>query len=252
MGKSPGAQVTRTEPDRLTNDFNRTRYGAARAAGSQPYTPYLGQTVAGASSLSPEAVERTRLASNFGMMGMGAMAGDPTMVAQMMNPYNATLDPYWAQQRQMTLGAIGDQATRAGAFGGGRHGVAEGQALSDIANAQAMQRYGEFNSAMGRAGQLANFGMGANSQLFGMGDYFRNIQQQQLDDQLRRFEEARDWDVRNLNVLNSAVGGPSGQTTTTPMNRNAMGAALGGAATGSMFGPVGAGIGAAGGLLGWW
>lgn len=250
MSKGGKDQVVRQELDPMTRDYMKRVYGAAGAAASQPYTPYQGPTVAGVSDLTPEAAQRWQGLANFGMTGAGAMAGDPTAIASMMNPYLATMNPYWDQQRQSALSAVGDQATRAGAFGGGRHGVAEGQALADIGNAQAAQQYGAFEAAMGRAGQLANLGLSANAAQFGAGDYFRNVQQQQLDDNYKRFVEARDWDQRNLGILSSVMGGPYGQVQSTPTERNLLTGALGGAATGSAFGPIGAGIGGGLGLLG--
>ena len=96
-----------------------------------------------------------------GQTGLAALTGQPGAVNSLMNPYSETLNPYWDVLRGKTLNAIGDQASLAGAFGGSRQGVAEGQGLADIANAQAGQRYGEFNSAMARAAQLANLGFGA-------------------------------------------------------------------------------------------
>lgn len=249
--KGGGTQTVETKLDDATREYMKRVYGAGAAAGQQPYTAYTGQTVAGVSPLAPEATERYRQAANFGLAGMGAMAGDPDMIAKMMNPYSATMDPIWKQAQEQALAGVGDIATRSGAFGGGRHGVAEGQALSDIANQRAAQRYGEFNNAMARAGQLAGFGMGANAAQMGAADYYRNIQQQQLEDNYRRFVEARDWDVRNLDVMRSALGGPYGQTQVQHMQSNPLAGAVGGAMTGFGVGGVpGAVIGGVGGLLG--
>jgi hypothetical protein len=157
--------------------------GAAVSAMSDPGDPYVQQAIGNYGQFA-----------NLGMTGANAMAGDPSAVAQMMNPYNATLNPYWDQMRQQTLGTIGQQATQANAYGGSRHGVAEGQGLADIANMQAGQRYGEFGNAMGRAGQLANLGFGANQGLFQAGDYLR---------------------TRDIDLLNRAMG-PHGTSQTQP------------------------------------
>ena len=123
---------------------------------TQAYVDQLRQAAIGASG-SPIYGQ----AAQAGQMGLAALTGQPGAVNSLMNPYSETLNPYWDVLRGKTLNAIGDQASLAGAFGGSRQGVAEGQGLADIANAQAGQRYGEFNSAMARAAQLANLGFGA-------------------------------------------------------------------------------------------
>ncbi len=103
-------------------------------------------------------------AQTAGGLGLSALTGDSTALGRLMNPYTETLNPIWNQLRSTTLQTIGDQATAAGAYGGSRQGVAEGQALADIANAQAGQRYQEYGGAMNRAAQLANLGFGVNPQ----------------------------------------------------------------------------------------
>lgn len=147
--------------------------------------------------------------ADLGMVGANAMAGDQSAIARMMNPYASTMDPIWDQMRQRSMGAVNDAATQGHAFGGARHGVAEGVALGDVGNAQATQRYGEFNSAMGRAGQLADLGMTANQNMSGM-----------------------DWDARNQGLLMGAMG-PYGTSTTTTGGGNILGGAVGGAMTGA-------------------
>ena len=233
MSKGAGEQVVKNELDPATKEHMRRTFGAAAAAGAQPYTPYQGQTVAGVSSLAPEAIERMRQASNFGMGGMQQMAN------LAMGDYGA-LTPAFQRAQEQAIAAGNEQATRAGAFGGSRHGVAQGELQANVANQQAML-------GVNAAQQLAQMGMGQNAAQFGAGDYMRNVQQEQLTDQQRRFMEARDWDQRNLGILTGAMGGPSGSTQTTPQSRNVLGGVAGGAMAGSPFGLPGM-IG--GGLLG--
>lgn len=141
--------------------------------------------VAGVDPLTNQAVNNWQQMIGYGNTGMGALAGDPAAVGRMMNPYNETLNPFWDMLRQRGLSTLGSQATLQGAFGGDRHAVAEGSMLADVNNDQAAQRYGEFTNAMGRAGELAYMGMGANNSLFGAGDYLRNVRQQQLNGKYR-------------------------------------------------------------------
>jgi hypothetical protein len=116
---------------------------------------------------------------NLGMGGMRALAGDPRATQNLMNPYEqqvmSAMDPMFAKARAGAMNTIGDQATRARAFGGSRQGVAQGVALGNIANQQAQTmaslRYQGFGDAMGRAGQLANLGMGAAQAGGQMGQY---------------------------------------------------------------------------------
>lgn len=159
----------------------------------------------------------------LGGVGLSALGGDANALQQLMGGYGSQLDPYWNQLRQQTLGTIGDQATQSGAYGGSRQGVAEGAALGQIAQGQAGQRYGEYQNALGRAGQLANLGFGIDPQMLGL--------------------------------LQGSIG-PYGQTQTTHTQSDPFSQLLGGGLTiaslfggGPMAGLAGAGA-QAGGLLG--
>jgi hypothetical protein len=124
------------------------------------------------------------------------------------------------------------------------------------AQGMGLQAQGLGLNALGQAQGAAQGQAGIAGQLFGAGDYNRQVQQQGLDDQYRRFLEQRDWGVRNLDILKGGMTGmPYGQTTTVPQERNVASGILGGAATGASIGSVipgiGTGIGAGiGGLLG--
>lgn len=136
--------------------------------------------VAGPNQATLDAMEQWRKMMGYGNVGMSALTGDPNAVNQFMNPYDATMNPYWDQMRQSTLSAIGSKAAMSGAFGGSRQGVAEGQGLADVAMGQAGQRYGEFGNAMNRAMFVGGQGANATANLFGGGDYLRQIEQARL------------------------------------------------------------------------
>lgn len=144
--------------------------------------------------------------ANAGNLGLGALTGGPN---PFMNTYLSGLDPQWAQLRQQTLGAIGDQATQAGAFGGSRQGVAQGVALGELGNAQAQQQYQAFNDAQQRALQAANLGFGA----IGAGAFLPQMYHQ-----------------GQLGLLQQGLG-PYGQTQSTPTQGGGLGGLLGGALT---------------------
>ena len=123
--------------------------------------------------------------------GAANAAGMPN-VAAFQNPYtqdviNRTQQDI-ARQQQQSFNTLGAQATAAGAFGGSRHGVAQGvmagqygQMAGDIA---AQQRQAGFNTALQAAQQqqgqqLAAAGQMGNlaGQAFGMGQGITGMQQ---------------------------------------------------------------------------
>lgn len=158
-------QNSQTSVDARTDARMRDIWNAGVAAGNAGPSPLL----SGASDY------------NTGLMGAGqagiaALAGDPAAAAQFMNPYQQNVidanNAQWQRVNAQTVNRVNDLATRANAFGGSRHGVAEGVALADNAMAQQAQNagllYSGYTNAMDRAAQLANLGFagaGANSQL---------------------------------------------------------------------------------------
>lgn len=106
-------------------------------------------------------------AQTAGNLGFGALSGDPNASKQLMNPYiqnvidanNANL----AKTQLQTTNQINDQATKAGAFGGSRQGVAEGVALANnqqnnnALNANLLNN--GYNTAMQQANTLAGYGL---------------------------------------------------------------------------------------------
>lgn len=257
MAKKGAGDTTTTKLDPATEAYRKKVFGAAEQASQQPLTQYGGQTVADANGLSVDAA--TQLQRNGGLfdLGVGALSGDPTAMGKFYNPYESgVVDAASRDAKRLANEArmgIGDQAALAGAFGGDRQGVAEGQATGDIYNSAADRvaqlRYQGFSDAQTRALQAANLGFGINQQSFNAGDYFRGIDQQYLTGEQNRFNEGRDWDVRNLGILQSGLTGvPTGSTTTTPNASNPLMAGAGGALSGwQVAGPPGA---IAGGLLG--
>jgi hypothetical protein len=111
-------------------------------------------------------------------------------INQFMNPYtgmvtqNAMRD--LNQQRQMAVNDTGAAATRAGAFGGSRHGVAEALTNTGFAEQGAnmfgnLQQQG-FNTALQAAQNQQNIQSGLAGQGFGFG---QSIQQQQAAEGLQ-------------------------------------------------------------------
>lgn len=78
---------------------------------------------------------------------------DPKMAMGFMNPYLEAMNPLWDKIRASSLNAVDSRATEAGAYGGSRNSIAQGQALTGIADAQAQQNYGAYQNAQGQAYQ---------------------------------------------------------------------------------------------------
>lgn len=132
--------------------------------------------------------------ANFGMGGMAALSGDPAAVAKLMNPYMSNVvdasNANYGRTSSMLQKQLDDRATQAGAFGGGRADVATGAAQGELAAGHntdvANLLYGGYGQAMGQAGELANFGMGANGAMMQGGDYMRNIAMAQANPELMK------------------------------------------------------------------
>lgn len=133
--------------------------------------------------------------ANAGALGLGSLTGQNQAF---MNPYLQFTNPLFDELRQKSLQAVGGAATQAGAYGGSRQGVAQGQAVSDIANQQAAYNVQGFNDAQQRALAAANLGFGA----IGAGAF---LPQQYASGQ--------------LGLLNQGIG-PYGMTTTTTQHQS--------------------------------
>lgn len=161
---------------------------------------------------------------------------------QYMNPYMSQVMDQWNKQfgdlRQGTLNDVNQQAMQSGAFGGSRHGVAEGQALADLGKAQAMQQagllqqgydtsYGQFandrNTQLQGGQAMANLGLAGAA---GQSAYGTQAQQTAQNAMLARYqEEARrqGWSQQQLQAMIAAMQGApysqtASQTTKTPGN----------------------------------
>jgi hypothetical protein len=147
-------------------------------------------------------------AQGLQMAGQGTIAsGMGPNIAQFQNPYTQQViqrtEQDIARQREMAMNQLGAQAGAAGAFGGSRHGVAEGVLGGEYArmagDMAAQQRQAGFNTALGAAqnqqgiglqaaGQLGNLaqtgfgmGMGINQQQMQQGMMQQALQQQIID-----------------------------------------------------------------------
>jgi hypothetical protein len=106
----------------------------------------------------------TGQAMHYAPMQVGAGQLASTDMGQYMNPYTSNvIDTSMGdlnRARSMAMNDVGAQATKAGAFGGSRHGVAEGVTNTGFANQAASMAAGLRNQGFQNAQGAAQFDIG--------------------------------------------------------------------------------------------
>jgi len=115
-------------------DPMQTQAASLAASGVGGYQPYLGQAATqGTQAISTLGGVSPYISAAGALTGAGAGTGAGT-ISEYMSPYKqAVIDATLAEydiQAQKGLTGIGTAAVGAGAYGGGRHGVAEAEYLS--------------------------------------------------------------------------------------------------------------------------
>ena len=156
-------------------------------------------------------------------------------INQFMNPYTSEVigrtGADMARQAAMQQNALGAQASTAGAFGGSRHGVAEGTMLGDYGRAfgdmAAGQRQQGFNTALGAAqgqqgiqsslaGQGFGFGQQIGQQQMQQGQMQQALNQALIDAGRGQYGGFTGAPAASLNLPLTALGASNmGQNTTT-------------------------------------
>ena len=185
------------------------------------------------------------------MAGTNAVLASPISYSSFMNPYtDEVIDRTQADiQRQQTMAQnqLDASASAAGAFGGSRHGVAQGQLAGEYgrlaADTLAGQRAAGFdrsvqnamadrNSRLAAAGQLGslagqafNTGRAINQDLANNGLLQQGVQQALIDSANRDFANYAAGPVNSLNAPLAALGQANmgQQTTTTTQNPGLLG-----------------------------
>lgn len=287
---APATQTstTSTEPSKLAAPFVEQVFGEAQNLfGQGPLSFFPGQTVAGPTPTELSA--RTSLLDLAGgglpqFLGQGTQAlssilqpQDVTQDPIVQNLANAATEPLFQQFTERVLPQVGSAAVAAGAFGGSRQQILEQDLTRDLFRTAGDVRAGVFGNAQARQleqqkAALALFPQFANlqtlpSQLLGqVGAAERGDTQQQINAERERFEFGQLAPLTNLqnfsNFVNQFGGGittatgPSGVTGGSPISSALGGGLLGGQAASflpaalGITGPVGFGIGAGLGLLG--
>jgi len=139
------------------------------------------------------------------------------------------------QQQQMQQNMLDAQASQAGAFGGSRHGVAQGMMVDDysrrMADMAAQQNLQAQQQAMKAATGLAGvggqaFGMGQNvaAMTSAQGQFTRALQQQLADAAKQQYYGTTGFPLQGLGAMTSVLGSvPYSQTSTTSSPFNPMG-----------------------------
>lgn len=232
-----------------------------------PYQAYTGQRVAGVDPMTTNALNGAAGAiRDFQNYTPGTLlSGD---INAYQNPYQQNvingIQGDYDRIRQQTSNQVNDAATAAHAFGGSRHGVAEGIALANTNRDEASQLAGLRSAGytdaanrlsadqarqdayqtqrLGTAGDLMNLGLSG-------GGYLRNVQQQGLDANYDNFLRQQGYGAQQLGMLSGTLGAlPQGGTSTQQTPGSGLGGFVGGALSlGSQFLPGGSLAGILGG-----
>jgi hypothetical protein len=268
--------VTRTELDPTMRPYVQYGLSEAQRLYQTPNVPqyYPGQTFIGPSAQTTAALEaaQTRAMQGSPLVPAAQQQLQQTISGQFLgaNPYlEAALQPaFGAAQRQYESAT--NQAlsnfSRAGRYGSGAMqgaltnvGGEFARALTGTAGQLGYANYADERARQMAATQLAP-AMAAQDyadiqRLANVGQQTEAYQEMALQDAINRFNFAQQAPYARLqSFLSGAYGAPSGMQQVTPVYRNPIGSALGGALAGSQFGPMlgaSSGMGAlAGGALG--
>lgn len=209
----------------------------AQTVAGQKYTPYTGQTVAG---MNPFQVQ------GYNAMAARAAQGSPTMdVAneQLQRTLgggylngNPHLGQVIAGANRDVLRSFAPVEARSGSFG--NSGVAEAMARG-MADTAGNIRYQDYNNernrmvgAMGLAPTFANQDYADADRMVQAGAAFQGQNQNVLNDQYRRWAEARNYPATQLDILGKGLGiNAGGSTTMVQPGTNPWATGLGTAAT---------------------
>lgn len=268
--------VTRTELDPTMRPYVQYGLSEAQRLYQTPNVPqyYPGQTYIGPSQQTTAALEAAQARAMQGnpLVPAAQQQLQQTISGQFLgaNPYlEAALQPaFGAAQRQYE--AATNQAlsnfSRAGRYGSGAMqgaltnvGGEFARALTGTAGQLGYANYADERARQMAATQLAP-AMAAQDyadiqRLANVGQQTEAYQEMALQDAINRFNFAQQAPYARLqSFLSGAYGAPSGMQQVTPVYRNPIGSALGGALAGSQLAPMAgfsSGTGAlAGGALG--
>lgn len=247
-----GNQQFRSQPLTIAGMDPRSMQ-AANAVGMNSGTADMYRQAQGGLGIGMDAMQR----------GLGMQWGDKA-AQQYMNPYQSQVMDQWnnrfGDMRQNTLNDVNQEAMQSGAFGGSRHGVMGGVALSELGKQQSLQNaqmlqqgygdaYNQFANDRGmlmQGGQgMANLGFGGAQGLQGLaqqqmqfGDANRQIAQSANDAKREEFLRGQGWNQQQLGAMIAAMQGAPYSTTAKTVTKtpgNLFGDILGVAGIGGSF-----------------
>ncbi len=236
---------------------------------NQPYTPYTGQRIAGMTAQNMAGLNAIQNRSIYGSPEENAARDQftNTLSGAYMSPDS---NPYL---KANVDAAMGQAASRVNSqFSGSNYGTTANQeVLARTLGETAGQMYGQnYSNERDQQARMASLlpqyqGIDYNNaqQLLGVGDIYRQENQNALNQSYGDFLQQQQYPFQQLDVLSNSIKGATGgggTTTTSAPNpyqvnktANAVGGALAGGSLAGMFGSQYAPYGAAGGgLLGLW
>jgi hypothetical protein len=259
---------------------------AAMYGAGQGYLPYTGNTtaplqnqyttpgfadVAAIANAEPAGSAALQGARDY-TSGLVTNQGLSPELKSMAGTLAGQSNPYLQDVLNQQMSKVNSAMSGAGRYGSGSHDAAIAQAIAPTLAQDYMQRQGMaadiYGQGLQRAGQASQLIPSLDEARYAGAGHLMDIGQQQrsydqalLDQQLKLWnaQQAQPWEnLQRYAALAQGAGGLGGtQITSSPgatqpsTTQRILGGGLAGAGLGSMFGPVGAGIGAlGGGLLG--
>lgn len=277
-GATPQTQTSTYTPNPYTQELLGLAMPNLQAFAANPPKLQEGSQIAGFDPLQTQG-QNMVLGTTAGQQGVVGNAATGTnfltsgdVLRPESNPalqgyIDAAVRPISENLTQLALPAIRSGATQAGQFGSSRHGIAEGlaigktnQAIGDTTSKIANTAYGQGLDAMQRGLALAPSTAQALTipgvTTSGVGDVRQALAQALLGEGNQKYMYEQMLPLLVGRELAQIASGIPGGTTTaqasTPQKNpwsSAAGGALTGASLGSMFGPIGTGVGALGGGL---
>lgn len=243
-----------------------------------PLDPNLDQGIGAQANIAKDYIRGTpgvQAARTLGQQQIESQGLSPQMQA-LLGQVQGQNNPYLEGVINRQVAQSNAAASGMGRYGSGAHDAAIAQAIAptlaqDYARRQQMQQ-DILTGGLQRAGQwsqlmptLDEAQYAPAERLAAAGQFYQSRQQAALDDYINRYNATQAWpweQVARLNAIATGSGGLGGTkvgtvNTTGPATQvpsttqRLFGGAVAGAGLGSMFGPVGTGVGAlGGGLLG--
>lgn len=225
--------------------YSTTALKQAEDVANLGYTPYTGERVAGFSPTEMAGRERAMELAELGLgmpqveQAVDVASGvadfsytDPALVQQYMNPYlQAALDPTLRairEEQTQTMQTLGSKAQAAGAFGGSRQGVLEGQTLgrfgqqmgdvigtgyaqafdraTDLMATEADKRLAGAQALSQGANQLRQLGYADADVLRTLGAEERGLQQAQMEADYEQYLRSQAFPYEQLQARLSPLG----------------------------------------------